>query len=171
MTLKIFFVFITSFTCITACYPKNLDRLSVVANKLWYGDFANFKQWNITSSIRENMREVVKDPLGSGDMVLKVLYPRGSYAGGLPGGTAFVLKMQNTDHASLEYDLLFPQSFDFVKVFQDGVAYCYFFQSNAYFISKSIRDVSNYFNGLFCFWYFSSKKLFSLNLRNTFQAL
>jgi hypothetical protein len=44
-------------------------------------------------------------------MVLKVVYPKGSYAGGLKGGTAFFVNFPKTESARLEYEILFQLQF------------------------------------------------------------
>lgn len=87
---------------------------------LWVGDFANFGSWPIGNSYLAENREVVNDPKGSGQKVLKVKYPAGSYSSlpGNKGGTGFFVWPFGTSiiqHASLEYEVLFPNEFDWVK--------------------------------------------------------
>ncbi|RNA06771.1 polysaccharide lyase family 14 [Brachionus plicatilis] len=87
---------------------------------LWVGDFANFNYWPIGNSYLADNREIVNDPKGSGKKALKVKYPAGSYSSlpGNKGGTGFFVWPFGTNiiqHATLEYEVLFPTDFDWVK--------------------------------------------------------
>jgi hypothetical protein len=85
---------------------------------VWYGDFANFKDWNLTRSYGEENRKFIRDPIGGDSVVMQVEYAKGSYAGlREPSGTQMVIKPFNkgAERASLEYNVLFPNDFDFVK--------------------------------------------------------
>lgn len=96
--------------------------VSVSSSRVWYGNFAQFSSWKLHHSHNEVNRQVVNDIKGGNDKVLKVKYPAGSYSilpGPLKGGTEFYVLPFNNDssvqHAILEYDVLFPNDFDFVK--------------------------------------------------------
>ena len=113
--------------------------LNYTNSLIWYGNFADFVNWNIKFSYLAENRQVVNDPLGGSDKVLKVKYPAGSYSTHptqkgyfnnniianigikiniLKGGTGFFIypyENMTIDHASLEYEVLFPLDFDFVK--------------------------------------------------------
>lgn len=84
----------------------------------WVGDFSQFSSWNIKFAYLTENRQIVKDPLGGTETVLKVKYPAGSYSTATQkGGTGFfVYPFPNitTGHVSLEYDVLFPLDFEFV---------------------------------------------------------
>jgi hypothetical protein len=83
--------------------------------KIWFDDFAYFP-WNITGSTGyKPHREVVNDPLGGEDKVLRVFYPNGSLSSISRGGCNFYVDKPKSEHASLEYEVLFPDDFEFVK--------------------------------------------------------
>lgn len=94
--------------------------LSIATNALeWVGDFATLQTWITSNSYGPQYREVVNDPKGSNQKVLKIRYPEGSYAG-IPGtGTGFYIypfgKVVQFTKATLEYDILFPANFLWVK--------------------------------------------------------
>ena len=96
-----------------------ISNLSFIHSITWYGNFANFSSWPIKGSYLSENRQVVNDPKGGTDQVLKVTYPAGSYSKGvLKGGTGFwVYPFGNAtvEHATIEYSVLFPNEFDFVK--------------------------------------------------------
>ena len=57
----------------------------------WYGNFAELSTWTTSNSYGAQYREVVNDPKGGNEKVLKIRYPQGSYAG-IPGtGTGFYI--------------------------------------------------------------------------------
>jgi hypothetical protein len=98
-----------------------LLNLHVVYSLVWIGDFAKFSTWKIENSYNDGNRQVVNDPKGGNDKVLKVKYPAGSVSnrpGLMKGGTGFYVYpfgTQKVSHAIFEYDVLFPKDFDFVK--------------------------------------------------------
>jgi hypothetical protein len=101
--LRVFLILLVNLSCI------------VLSTKIWYDDFATFP-WNITGSTGyKPHREVVRDPLGSNDQVLKVFYPNGSLSSVVRGGCNFYVDKPQSEHVSLEYDVLFPEDFEFVK--------------------------------------------------------
>ncbi|TPX60718.1 hypothetical protein PhCBS80983_g01620 [Powellomyces hirtus] len=74
----------------------------------------------VKTSYGEDNREIVPDPAGSGDKVLRVTYPAGSYnpSGKPRGGTGFYAQPVDLSHAtavSFEVQMFFPKGFDFVK--------------------------------------------------------
>jgi hypothetical protein len=85
----------------------------------WIGDIDSISTWIIFDSYGDEYRELVDDPKGSNEKVLKIRYPEGSYAG-VPGtGTGFYVYPFGKDVqftvATFEFDLLFPENFDWVK--------------------------------------------------------
>ncbi len=92
-----------------------LLNLNLAYSITWYGNFAHFSSWDLRYSLHPQNRVVVIDPLGGGDMVLRVKYPVGSYSSTVPGGTAFyvyVFPNMTYGHASFEYDVLFPNDWE-----------------------------------------------------------
>lgn len=85
----------------------------------WFGNFTNFAQWNIKISNLAELRDIVKDPKGGSDMVLRVKYNAGSYwTSPIKGGTQFYvhpLETIVTGHVSFEFDVLFPADFDYAQ--------------------------------------------------------
>jgi hypothetical protein len=87
----------------------------------WTGDFGSFSTWTISNSYGDTNREIVLDPKGSGEKVLKIKYPLGSYAGPTitSKGTGFYVypfgKTSQLTTATLEYEILFPTEFEWVK--------------------------------------------------------
>lgn len=101
------------------CFLVILANLNSIFSLVWNGNFASFASWPIKNSYLAENRQVVNDPKGGNDKVLKVKYQAGSYSkGAQKGGTGFfVYPFPNAtiEHAVLEYDVLFPSDFDFVK--------------------------------------------------------
>ncbi|CAF0984409.1 unnamed protein product [Brachionus calyciflorus] len=94
--------------------------ISSIESLIWVGDFANFASWPIGNPYLTENREIVNDPKGSGQKVLKVKYPAGSYSSlpGNKGGTGFFVWPFGTNiiqHATLEFEVLFPADWDWVK--------------------------------------------------------
>lgn len=94
----------------------SIFQLSFAA--VWYGDFGSFSSWNINDSYGSKFRSIISDPKGSGEKVLKVTFPAGHYTNGVDGGTGFYVypfSNLNAQNATLEYDIMFPTSFNWVK--------------------------------------------------------
>ncbi len=96
-----------------------LINLKLTVGLTWFGNFSNFASWPIKTSYFSENRQIVNDPKGGFDKVLKVKYPAGSYStGSVKGGTQFyVYPLENvaTGHVAFEFEVLFPADFDFVK--------------------------------------------------------
>lgn len=98
-----------------------LLNIKLAYSLVWIGDFAKFSTWKIEHSYNDANRQVVNDPKGGNDKVLRVKYPAGSVSnkpGLMKGGTGFYVYPfggQQVLHAVFEYDVLFPKDFDFVK--------------------------------------------------------
>jgi hypothetical protein len=85
----------------------------------WIEDIDSISTWITSDSYGDEYREVVDDPKDRNEKVLQIRYPEGSYAG-VPGtGTGFYVYPFGKDVqftvANFEFDLLFPENFDWVK--------------------------------------------------------
>ena len=94
-------------------------NLNLIYCATWFGNFSSFSSWNIRHSNLAEMRDIVNDPKGGPDKVLRVKYSAGSYwTSPSKGGTQFyIYPLENivTGHVSFEFEVLFPSNFDFVK--------------------------------------------------------
>lgn len=86
------------------------------------GNFSTAKSWNIIKvghGADPFLHQVVRDPFGSGDQVLKVMYPKGSFkpSGPVVGGIGIYAspKPFPCKSVTMSYQLYFDPSFDPVK--------------------------------------------------------
>ncbi|ORX81949.1 hypothetical protein K493DRAFT_320546 [Basidiobolus meristosporus CBS 931.73] len=97
------------------------SRLARRASSSWSsGDSASLNAWGIEKiAFGKDNYQFVKDPAGGSDMVLRVFYPQGSRtptSPGKQGGVGFYADpIQLQDEATLEYQVYFPENFNFVK--------------------------------------------------------
>ena len=93
-----------------------LLNIKLAYSLVWIGDFGKFSTWKIEHSYNDANRQVVNDPKGGNDKVLRVKYPAGSVSnkpGLMKGGTGFYVYPfggQQVLHAVFEYDVLFSCS-------------------------------------------------------------
>lgn len=96
-------------------------QLQLIYSMTWYGNFENFPTgWKIGSISNSNLHSIVNDPLDASVKVLKIKHPKDSCSSacGIPGGAGFTAKpfdSFNGNVSSLEYQVFFHSTFNFVK--------------------------------------------------------